>query len=205
MQGIRLKSIRKASTEKPLRVLFSACMTGVVCAWDDSAYTEFASVRQLLSYSNLKAITFCPEHFSYGTPRALCDIHGGTGIDVLEGRARILTEEGEDWTEGIIKASEKMLELAVREKVELAVLLDISASCASQVIYGGARRKSGTPYLSGAGVCAAQLIRNGIPVISQRDFASLQVVYSSLDPAFQADENALDHHQTDWYRQYFKV
>ena len=205
MQDIRLKSIRKASTEQPLRVLFSACMTGVVCAFDDSAYTDFASVRQLLSYPNLKAITFCPEHFSYGTPRALCDIHGGTGIDVLEGRARVLTEEGEDWTEGMIKASEKMLELAIREKVELAVLLDISASCGSQVIYGGARRKPGTPYLAGAGVCAAQLIRNGIPVISQRDFASLQVVYSSLNPAFQADENALDHHQTEWYRTYFKV
>ncbi|MEZ5173074.1 MAG: 2-thiouracil desulfurase family protein [Bacteroidia bacterium] len=164
----RLSHIRTASVEDPLRLLVSACMTGVSCAYDPTASTRFDSVDRILESPLVKISTFCPEHFSFGTPRELCDIHGGTGLDVLEGRAKVLTESGRDWTDGMISASEKMLELALKDKVELAVLLDISAACGSQVVYGGSRKSTGTPYLAGAGVCAAQLIRNGISVISAR-------------------------------------
>jgi len=39
----------------------------------------------------------------------------------------------------MIKGSEKMLEIAINEGVELAVMMDISAACGSQVIYSGNR------------------------------------------------------------------
>lgn len=43
----------------------------------------------------------------FWSPREMCDIYGGTGLDVLEGNAKVLTETGKDWTDGMIMASEK--------------------------------------------------------------------------------------------------
>ena len=102
-------------------------------------------------------IPFCPnaKNFAFGTPRETPDIHGGDGHDVLDGRARVLSESGEDWTEGMIAAAHHMLEIARANEVRLAVLMDISAACGSQVIYRGAR--STAAHQIGQGVCAALL------------------------------------------------
>lgn len=98
-----------------------------------------------------------------------------------------------------------MLEIARRDHIELAVLMDVSAACGSQVIYDGNRFAENKVYRIGAGVCAAQLMRNGFKVISQRDFASLEILYAKIDPAHQIDASKMDHHEIDWYKQYFKV
>ena len=148
---------------------------------------------------------FCPEEYSFGSPREMCDIHGGTGLDVLEGNAKVLSDSGIDWSEGMIKASEKMLEIAKAEKVDLAVMMDVSAACGSQVIYSGNRFAENKVYQIGTGVSAAQLIRNGIKVISQRDYASLEILYSKIDPNHTINTTAKDHHEIDWYKEYFKV
>ena len=126
-------------------------------------------------------------------------------MDVLNGKAKVLSDSGKDWTEGMIKASEKMLELAKAEQIELAVLMDISAACGSEVVYEGNRFGEQKVYQIGAGVSAAQLIRNGINVISQRDFASLEILYSKIDPQHIISKRAKDHHETDWYKAYFKI
>ncbi|MCB0625881.1 MAG: DUF523 domain-containing protein, partial [Saprospiraceae bacterium] len=141
---------------------------------------------------------------SFGSPREMCDIHGGDGRDVLRGKARVLTESGVDWTDGMIRAAERMLDVARRERVELAVMMDISAACGSQVIYDGNRFAPEKKYQIGAGVAAALLLENGFQVISQRDFASLEILYAKIDPQHVADESAIDHHETDWYRGYFE-
>ncbi|MFI5204949.1 MAG: DUF523 domain-containing protein [Flavobacteriales bacterium] len=198
-----LKHLRNPTKENPLRILMSACLTGLSCGYDGSNYGEYPGAAKLLKYSNVKITGFCPEDFSFGTPREMCDIHGGTGIDVLNGKAKVLTETGVDWTEGMIRASEKMLEVAVREKIELAVMMDISAACGSQVIYDGNRFAENKKYQIGAGVCAAQLMRNGFKVISQRDFASLEILYSRIDPNHVINKNAKDHNEHEWYISYF--
>ena len=48
--------------------------------------------------------------------------------------ARVRTDDGQDWTEGLVLASYRMLELAQRHDVKLALLMDTSAACGSQVI-----------------------------------------------------------------------
>jgi uncharacterized protein YbbK (DUF523 family) len=199
-----IKNLRTPSKEDPLRLLMSGCLAGVPCGYDGTTNGEYPSAQKLLQHKNVKIVSFCPEEFSFGTPREMCDIHNGNGFDVLAGKAKVLTESGVDWTEGMIKASEKMLEIAKSEKIELAVLMDISAACGSQVIYSGNRFSKNKVYQVGAGVCAAQLINNGINIISQRDFASLEQLYLKLDPNHCVNETALDHHQTDWYKSYFK-
>jgi hypothetical protein len=58
-------------------------------------------------------------------------------------------------------------------------------------------------YQIGAGVCAALLILNNIPVVSQRDFYTLGLLMQKLDETFVPDPAAIDHHQNPWYREYF--
>jgi len=135
----------------------------------------------------------------------MCDIHGGTGMDVLDGKAKVLTESGKDLTEGMIKAAEHMLFIAVKEQIELAVLMDISAACGSQVIYKGNRFSENKIYQIGAGVCVALLMRNGFKVISQRDFKSLELLYSLLDSNHHPNSEEKDHHEHEWYKTYFKI
>ncbi len=200
-----LKQLRIPTKENPLRILMSACLSGITCGYDSTANGEYPTALKILNYDTVKVIKFCPEDFSYGTPREMCDIHGGTGYDVLEGKAKVLTESGKDWTEGMIKASEKMLEIAKRENIELAVLMDISAACGSQVIYDGNRFSENKVYQIGAGVAAAQLIRNGFKVISQRDYASLEILYSKIDPTHLIDSTKIDHHEIEWYKEYFRI
>lgn len=198
-----LNQLRIPTNENPLRILMSACLAGISCGYDGTANGEYPSALKLLQYDNVVVTRFCPEEFSFGSPREMCDIHGGTGADVLDGKAKLLTESGKDWTEGIIKAAEKMLETAIAENVELAVLMDISAACGSQVIYDGNRFAENKVYQIGAGVCAALLMRNGIKVISQRDFAALEILYSKIDKSHIINQATIDHHETAWYKEYF--
>lgn len=200
-----LKNLRVPTKDAPLRILMSACLSGITCGYDGTANGEYPSALQLLRFETAKIITFCPEEFSFGVPRQMCDIHGGNGMDVLNGKAKVLADDGTDWSEGMIKASEKMLEIAQHEAVEIAVMMDISAACGSQVIYSGNRFNENKVYQIGSGVAAANLMRNGFNVISQRDFASLEILYSKLNPSYVINTQATDHHETAWYREYFQV
>jgi uncharacterized protein YbbK (DUF523 family) len=152
----------------PLVVLVSACLLGVPCGVDATSYgAPFPATDRLFGLPNVKTVAFCPEDSAFGTPRETPDIHGGTGLDVLNGTARVVSDSGKDWTEPMIQAAEAMLAVAQRNEVRIAVLSDISAACGSQVIYRGARANG--IYQVGQGVCTALLIQNGIKVVSQRD------------------------------------
>lgn len=198
-----LHSLRESTYSDPLRIMVSACLTGIACGYEATDYGDHPSVLRLLQYENVHIVRFCPEDYAFGTPRELCDIHGGTGEDVLDGRARVLTASGLDWTDGMIKAAGKMLETAVRERIEVAVLMDISAACGSQVIYSGNRLAENKIYQVGAGVCAAMLQRHGFRVISQRDYAALEILYARIDPNHRIDPDRLDQNETAWYKEYF--
>ena len=200
-----LKDLRNPTKENPLRILMSSCLTGITCGVDGTANGEYPGSLKFLTYENVKVSTFCPEEFSYGTPREMSDIHGGNGFDVMDGRAKVLSENGDDWTDGMITASKKMLEVAKRDDIEIAIMMDISAACGSQVIYDGNRYSENKKYQIGPGISAAMLIRNGFKVISQRDFASLELLYSKIDKSHTIDSSKKDHHELDWYKDYFGV
>jgi uncharacterized protein YbbK (DUF523 family) len=198
-----LQSLRNPSIDKPLRILVSACLTGIMCGVDGGNYGEYPSVQKLMGYRNVKLVPFCPEEFSFGTPREMCDIYGGSGEDVLNGKARVLTSTGVDWTEGMIAASVKMVDVARTNNIELAVMMDISAACGSQVIYDGNRYAENKKYQIGMGVCGAQLKRAGFKVISQRDFESMEILYSRIDPTHTINPEARDMDEHEWYVGYF--
>jgi uncharacterized protein YbbK (DUF523 family) len=147
-------------------------------------------------------VSFCPEDFAFGTPRQTPDIHGGNGFDVLDGTARVLSEGGDDWTDGMLAAAAKMLTVAQDNGVRLALLMDISAACGSQVIYEGFRRRR--TYQAGQGVCAALLIRHGVKVLSERDHRTLDLLLNKLDPTSTRRADSRDHHETQWYLDTFR-
>lgn len=196
--------MRVPTPEDPLRILVSACLVGVKCGVEGDNYGDYPSVLRLLDYPNVKLISFCPEDFSFGTPREMCDIYCGDGLDVLEGRAKVLTTTGRDWSEGMIRASEKMLEIARHNRIELAVMMDISAACGNHVIYDGNRYAEDRKYQIGMGVCGAQLTRAGFKIISWREYESLEILYSRIDPSHVIDPQARDFDQHEWYVGYFK-
>lgn len=199
-----LNKLRLPTKENPLRILVSACLIGIKCGINGDNYGDYPSVLKLMNYENVKLIPFCPEDFVFGTPREMCDIYGGNGLDVLEGRAKVLTTSGVDWTDKMIKASEKMLQIAHQNDIELAVMMDISAACGNHVIYDGDRYAKNKKYQIGMGVCGAQLHRAGFKIISWREYESLEILYSKIDKNHIFDVSAKDFDKNEWYLGYFQ-
>lgn len=199
-----LMGIRRATAGDPLRVLVSGCLAGWQCGVDGTDYGMGAVLREFLALPAVRAVPFCPEEYAIGTPRGMPDIHGGDGHDVLEGRARVLDEKGADLTEKMVAGAQAMLAKAQAERVELAVLTDMSAACGSQVISDGCRLVELRKYRKGVGVAAALLLRSGIAVVAQRDHRTMGEIRALLDPGLAVSAEAIDHHETAWYREYFK-
>lgn len=190
------------TAERPLVVMLSACLGGVGCGVDGSTNGDHGSLRGWLIRPEVRLVRFCPEDFAFGTPRMTPDNHGGSGFDVLDGTARTLAEDGTDWTEGMVKAAHAMRDLALREQVDVAILMDISGACGSTVTYLGSRFAENKVYQQGPGVAAAALIRAGIPVISQRDDRSLRLLRDLLDGTNTVTDER-DHWEKEWYQGYF--
>jgi len=109
-----------------------------------------------------RAVLVCPEvDGGLGTPRPPAEIVGGDGADVLAGRARVVTVQGEDVTEAYIRGAERALRVAEQRGATRAILKARSPSCGSGNIYDGTFSKT---LLAGDGVTAALLKMNGIDV-----------------------------------------
>jgi len=194
----RLDALRSPTPDDPWRVLVSGCLAGWPCGVDGSDYGLRVTVADLIALPTMRAIPFCPEQHALGTPRTMPDIHGGDGVDVLAGRARIFDEHGTDLTAQMIAGARAMLAFSERSRVELAILTDMSAACGSQVISEGCRLVEDRRWQKGVGVATALLLEAGIPVVSQRDFYTLARLRARLDPAFTPPTTPRDHHDHPW-------
>ncbi|OPG99233.1 hypothetical protein B2I21_06340, partial [Chryseobacterium mucoviscidosis] len=77
-------------------ILVSSCLAGVECRYNGShSYVE--KINKLVEEK--KAVMACPELLGgFQTPREPAEIIGGTGEDVLDGKAVIKTQSGNDVT-----------------------------------------------------------------------------------------------------------
>ncbi len=200
-----LATLRPPSVTDPWRVLVSGCLAGWPCGVDGTDYGMAPRLADLRPYPQVLWVPFCPEDAGIGTPRTMPDIHGGDGFDVLDGRARVVDERGADLTSEMVSGAHAMLEHARAHDVELAILTDMSAACGSQVISDGCRLvpQSERRYRRGVGVGTALLLRAGVPVVSQRDYATLGHLRALLDPSFVPDPDARDHHESAWFVSWF--
>ena len=193
-----LASLRAPTASSPWRVLVSGCLAAWPCGIDGTDYGMGTSLADLVSLPTFRALPFCPEQFALGTPRSMPDIHGGDGVDVLAGRAKVLDEQGNDLTQKMIEGARAMVAFAVEVEVELAILTDMSAACGSQVISDGCRLVDKRGFRKGVGVASALLLEAGIPIVSQRDFRTLAALRTRLEPGYLAPVEVRDHHEHPW-------
>ncbi|MHC4959448.1 MAG: 2-thiouracil desulfurase family protein [Planctomycetota bacterium] len=197
-------SLRAPAPDKPWRALVSGCMLGWGCGVDGTDYGMGGTLADFFGHPLVETVPFCPEDVALGTPRGMPDLHGGDGFAVLDGEGRALDEKGNDLSWGMIEGAAAMTRFAQDENVDFAVLTDMSGACGTQVIPDGCRFDEPRKYQQGVGVAAAMLIRARIPVVSQRDFRTLGALWKRIDPGHAVDADARDHHESDWYVDFFR-
>lgn len=150
--------------EDTIMKIVSACLVGVKCRYD----------QQLARHKNIETfiqcegvISVCPEQLGgLPTPRNPAEIVGGDGVDVLDGNAKVIDNQGHDVTQEFIDGAYRVLELAQTFRASNAVFKQNSPSCGSKWIYDGSF--SGNKK-KGVGVTVALLLRSGLKVTSEEE------------------------------------
>lgn len=143
-------------------ILISACLCGINTRYDGKNNLNDEAARLL---KEGKAVLVCPEQLGgMSTPREPHEICGGTGADVLDGKAKVISISGLNSTEQFIRGAEETLKIAKKVGAEEAYLKAKSPSCGFEKIYDGSF--SGTKA-AGNGVTAELLLRNGIKVYNE--------------------------------------
>ena len=148
-------------------IVISACLCGVDCKYSGGNNLNEEMVKL---FKEGKAVLVCPEQMGgLTTPRAPHEIQNGTGGNVLDGKARILSSEGEDSTEKFIKGAYEALKVAKECNAKIAILKAKSPSCGYGKIYDGPF--TGTK-IDGNGITAELFKRNGIKVYTEDNWVS---------------------------------
>lgn len=95
-------------------------------------------------------------------PREPAEIQGGTGADVLAGRARVISRDGKDVTAAYLAGAQKGLQMAKAKGADTVLLKSKSPSCGAGRIHDGSFSGRLVP---GNGVFAELLMQNGIRVL----------------------------------------
>ena len=152
------------SRQKNEKILVSACLAGVNCTFRGTNNIN-DKIKRLADTSG--TIALCPEVFGgLGVPRENIELVGGDGNDLLDNKARAITQSGRDVTASLIRGANKVLAITKRYDVRKAILKSNSPTCGSGHIYDGTFSKK---LKSGDGVLAALLKRNGIKVSKENE------------------------------------
>jgi uncharacterized protein YbbK (DUF523 family) len=142
--------------------IVSACFAGIHCRYD-GRHNAVDEIQKLIKEG--KAIPVCPEQLGgLSTPRNPAEIVGGDGEDVLDGKARVIDNQGRDVTDAFIRGAYETYRIAKTIGADEAILKEKSPSCGSCWIYDGSFQGKKKP---GVGVTTALLKRKGIKVISE--------------------------------------
>ena len=145
------------------KVLVSRCLLGHRVRYDGGASGPYAQLAQWQAEG--RVIALCPEVAGgLPTPRAAAEIPGGQGVEVLAGKAAVITTEGEDVTEAFVSGARQALALVERHGIRIAILKANSPSCGNRLTYDGSFRGV---KVEGQGVTAALLTRAGVQVFSE--------------------------------------
>lgn len=140
-------------------VLVSACLAGRACAYDGTARPR-DEILELVREG--RAVLVCPEdEGGLGTPRPVAEIQDGDGGDVLDGRARVLTDDGVDVTAEYLEGARIAVQRALQNGCKVAVLKARSPACGCGAIYDGTFSNT---LRKGDGVAAAALKRAGLEI-----------------------------------------
>ena len=145
------------------KVLVSRCLLGHRVRYDGGARGPYGQLARWQDEGRI--IALCPEVAGgLPTPRAPAEIPGGQGLDVLNGKAPVMTSEGEDVTAAFMDGAQQALALVNRHGIRIAILKANSPSCGNVQTYDGSF--SGVK-VEGQGVTAALLAGAGVQVFSE--------------------------------------
>ena len=143
-------------------ILISGCLLGINCRYNGGNNLK-PELLKLMKEG--KAVPICPEQLGGApTPRLPFEIVGGNGLEVLEGRAKVINKLGEDATELFVKGAEEVLKIAVASGAYAAILKERSPSCGVREAYDGSFTGK---TISGIGVTSAILRNKGIKLFTE--------------------------------------
>ena len=142
------------------KILVSSCLLGKKCRYNGTHALNPELIEKL---KGKHIINCCPEIMAgLPAPRPSCNIQGGSGFDVLAGKAKVLGDDGKDYTKQFIEGAKLALKKALDNKVVKAILKKDSPSCGCGKIYSA----DGSKLINGDGVFTALLKENGIDIES---------------------------------------
>lgn len=111
----------------PKVYLVSACLLGLCTRYDAQLKESAECCKALKGHIT---IPICPEQLGgLPTPRPAADVVGGTGLDVLNGNAKVLTKDGLDLSREFIQGAQQVVKIAQMHNVEAVYLKSRSPSC----------------------------------------------------------------------------
>lgn len=145
--------------------LISACLCGINCKYNGGNNLN-PYFLDLLSKDEV--IPICPEQLGgLPTPRSACELTGGSGDDLIRGKALALTRDGNDITAGLLKGARETLFIAVNAGIEEVIMKSHSPSCGNGTIYDGTFTGN---LINGDGVTTAMLKQHGIIVWNELEY-----------------------------------
>ncbi|WP_067490719.1 DUF523 domain-containing protein [Actinomadura hibisca] len=160
------------------RILVSSCLLGRPVRYDGAGKPVAGALFEGWRAAG-RLVPFCPEvGGGLPVPRPPAEIVGGDGTAVLDGTARVLTDNGQDVTEAFLRGARLALDTAHRSGARIAILKEGSPSCGSHRIYDGTFSGRST---AGDGVTAALLEREGLHVFSENDLPAVAALLANLE------------------------
>lgn len=108
------------------KILVSACLIGQKVRYHggDALFNDPILEKWIFEG---RIISICPEvSANLSIPRPSSEIIGGNGVDVLKGKAKVLTNTGIDRTKEFIQGAKIALALAQKHNIKIAVLKKIA-------------------------------------------------------------------------------
>lgn len=151
-----------------MKKIISACLCGINCKYNGGNNLH-PCFEELLRTGEVFPV--CPEQLGgLSTPREACEIMAGSGLEVLKGEGRVINQDNQDMTTHFLKGAYETLNITRKIGANYALLKSFSPSCGVGQVYDGS---FSSKIIAGDGVTAALLRKNGITVVSDRDFLSV--------------------------------
>ena len=107
--------------------LVSACLLGVNARYDGQCKLNKQCLKRI---QNAHIVPICPEQLGgLRTPRHAAKIIGGDGNDVLEGKAKVITLNGQDVSSNFIQGAQQVLKIIQLQQNNGVFFKSRSPSC----------------------------------------------------------------------------
>ncbi|MBI9050140.1 MAG: DUF523 domain-containing protein [Anaerolineaceae bacterium] len=151
--------------------LVSACMLEIPCKYSATCASKRLP-EEIIKHLDLIIVPICPEQLGgLCTPRSEAQIVGGTGMDVINGIAKVMTHDGQNVTKQYLKGAEIACKIADISHATMAIVKARSPSCSKYEIYDGSFSQIRIP---GMGVATAMLsIKTKLEIFDLDDIENL--------------------------------